>query len=350
MRRKRFKININPFVVLITIFLVACFFLLRAESNLIHKFIYSTQEHVEEKQKKQVTKNGFYLFRENTSNSLTFFGGCTVNYFDNYLVVVNDEYHVYRSSCIGTFYRKNGKTKDLKFEDDDNNKVYVTLDNNKFYKTESINYVKTENKFADMNGISPNYYKILFSEITATIPNVILSDISFNVFGAGLSFNFRYNEIENNYSFQIYNGETSNLYSKNVTKIENLPELRAFSKSLVLIDELEDTSAYHYSFKVLSNNGLIYNIEDKFPIKVNNVQLTKNNSIVIKYNSKDNNFVMLVGNDKKMCYEDSDSNDIAYYVFNINYNYLNKVFDKPEIIKIVYKKDGCNYYNEVMEW
>jgi hypothetical protein len=216
------------------IFLVVCFFLLRAESNLIYKFVHSSQEQVEEKHKKEATRNGFYSFRENTSNSLTFFSGCTINYFDNYLVVVNDDYHVYRNSCIGTFYRKNGKTEDLKFEEAENGKVYVTLDKIKYYKTESINYVKTENKFAKMNGISPKFYKELFSEITATDSNVNLSGLSFSVSGAGLYFNFRYNGIENNYSFEIYNNK-STLYSKNVNKVENLPELRAFSTSLVLI-------------------------------------------------------------------------------------------------------------------
>ena len=75
--------------------------MLRAESNPIYRFIHSAQEQLEEETKKEFTKNGFYLFRENTPKSLTFFGGCTVNYFDNYVVVINDEYHVvyFESIC-----------------------------------------------------------------------------------------------------------------------------------------------------------------------------------------------------------------------------------------------------------
>ena len=63
-----------------------------------------------------------------------------------------------------------------------------------------------------------------------------------------------------------------------------------------------------------------------------------------------NNFIMLVGNDKQLCAVDDDSNDIAYYVFDINYNYATKKFEKPEFIKIVYKRDGCKHANEVMGW
>lgn len=345
---RKIKIKINPFVVLISVFLVVSFFLLRAEANPIYKFIHSAQEQLKEESKKEFTKNGFYLFRENTPKSMTFFGGCTVNYFDNYLVVINDEYHVYRSSCVGTFYIKNGKTDDLKFEEEKGNKFYVTLDKKKYYKNESINYVRTENKFAAMNGIAPNSYKELFSEITINDSNVNLRGLDFNISSAGVMFNFYYNE-DKTYSFQLFN-DGKNLYSKNVSKIENLPDLKAFGTSLALVDPSETENAYHYGFSVLSNKGVSYNIQDKFPIKVNDTLLTKDSSILIKYNSDENNYVMLVGNDKKMCYEGADSNDVAYYVFNINYNYLNKGFDKPEFIKIVYKNDGCKYFNEVMGW
>ena len=345
---KKIKIKINPFVVLIAIFLVVSFFLLRAESNPIYRFIHSAQEQLEEETKKEFTKNGFYLFRENTPKSLTFFGGCTVNYFDNYVVVINDEYHVYRSSCVGTFYIKKGKTEDLKFDEEKGNKFYVTLDKKKYYKNESINYVKTENKFAAMNGISPNFYKDLFSEITVNDSKVNIRGLTFNVSASGMMFDFYYNE-DKTYTFKIFN-ENNTLYTKNVSKIENLPDLKAFGTSLVLVDALETATIYRYGLTVLSNNGISYNIQEKFPIKVNDTLLTKDSNIIIKYNSDENNYVMLVGNDKKMCYEESDSNDAAYYVFNINYNYLNKGFDKPEFIKIVYKNDGCKYFNEVMGW
>ena len=87
----------------------------------------------------------------------------------------------------------------------------------------------------------------------------------------------------------------------------------------------------------------------KFPINVDGVSLTANNSIYIKYSSSDNAFIMLIGAGEKICDKNNNSTDVSYYVFHIKYNHLLKTFDNPEFIKKVYKNEGWKYVDDLME-
>ena len=76
--------------------------------------------------------------------------------------------------------------------------------------------------------------------------------------------------------------------------------------------------------------------------------MKKNNSIYIKYNAKKKNFTLLVGNDKKFCLENSNSERAASYIFNINYNYSSNTFESPEYVKSIKGADGCSEIESYM--
>ena len=163
-------------------------------------------------------------------------------------------------------------------------------------------------------------------------------------------FYFNLSNSGNSIDFKIFYSSETILYEVNTDDFSKLPELKAIGENMVIIEPEKDANAYRYKFKVLNSTGFTYDLSTKFPIKVDTVQLTTANSVFVKFNPTKNNFIMLVGNDKQLCAVDDDSNDIAYYVFDINYNYATKKFEKPEFIKIVYKRDGCKHANEVMGW
>jgi hypothetical protein len=57
--------------------------------------------------------NGVYSYKDKINGTKTLFEGCMVNHFSNHILIVNDDFFVYRSSCVGTFMKDKGKTKDL---------------------------------------------------------------------------------------------------------------------------------------------------------------------------------------------------------------------------------------------
>lgn len=348
MNRKRAELNF--LIIIIVIFLVVSVLLMRFEIN---PFSYFIEKEEETKEEVAITNlNGIYIHKETTPKTYTFFAGCTISYFNNSLVIINDEYHIYRESCIGTFYIKSGKVSELKVSESlEKNKV-VTLDGVDYYKNEYLDYVKVNNIVKNdpkkLSIVYPENYKILFDESMKIDGLFELRGLDFKMHGASFKFNLFITE-ERRLNFQLVSKDVV-VYDLFVDKISDLPDLRAFGEKMVVIETLSDKNAYRYKFKSLSEAGVDYDLDSKFPIKVDTVELTTANSIFVKFNPTKNNFIMLVGTDKQLCTVDSDSSEIAYYVFDINYNYSKKKFEKPEFMEIVYKKDGCKHVNEVMGW
>lgn len=343
MVKKRAKSNI--IIIVITILLVISILMIRFEKNPFSFFIETIEEQIEEQKEKVINYNGVYLYKEHTNSSTNLYSGCTINYFDNYIVVINEKYHVFRSSCVGTFYLTNGQTADLKFEESGEQNLYIDLEEQKYYKTDSINNIQLINNEKEFQRVTPDHYKMLLEESSIDNHKLSLDNISFKISLSKVSFSFK--DQENKHLFTISNEEGA-VYSKVVDQIDELPNLKSFGEYIIVLDEIEDSVRYNYDFKAISDEGITYDMKDKFPIKVNGVELTNADNRIIKYDEKDNKYTMLVSKNKQMCLEDVDSNEIAYYVFDINYNYLNKAFDKPEFNRIVYKREGCTHFDDLM--
>jgi hypothetical protein len=109
-------------------------------------------------------------------------------------------------------------------------------------------------------------------------------------------------------------------------------------------DNPNNNLKYGYKFIVISENGVVYNLDQMFPIVVNNEELTLDeNSIYVMYDAKERLFKLFVGYNKKMCVEDSDQHRPIFYEFRIKYNYINNQFEKPEFYKVGYEDEKCTY-------
>ena len=119
-----------------------------------------------------------------------------------------------------------------------------------------------------------------------------------------------------------------------------MPLFDGFGELFSIVEPVEIPSKYAYRFKAVDKNRTVYDLKDKFPITIDGDTLTYSDNIYIKYSPTDNAFVLLVGKNKNFCEKDSDSKDVAYYVFHIKYDYVLKNFSNPKFINKVYKKVG----------
>ena len=138
------------------------------------------------------------------------------------------------------------------------------------------------------------------------------------------------------------------MYSYVVDDLEDLPLFSGFGPNLTIIEPITFDDKYSYTFKAVTKEGNSYDLKDKFPITIDGDKLTYTDSIYIKFSPSDNAFVMLVGDTKALCEKNSDSKDVAYYVFHIKYDYVQKNFTNPKFIKKVYKNEGCKYVEDLM--
>ena len=139
------------------------------------------------------------------------------------------------------------------------------------------------------------------------------------------------------------------LYSYIVEDLDYLPLFLGFGPNLSIIEPEKNDFRYAYTFRSITKEGQNYDLSRKFPITIDGDTLTYSDNIYIKYVPSENVFVMLVSDSKEFCEKKSDSNEVAYYVFHIKYDYVEKNFTNPKFIRKVYKKDGCKYVDDLME-
>lgn len=350
MDKKQIKINI--LIVLVVAFLIISALMMRFEFNPFSYFIESDDE--ENVVLSDDNSNGIYRYRENLAETLNLFYGCSVSYFDNYILVINDNYYTYRHSCVGTFLTGSGKTKDLKFKFTLEKTQYIIYEDNEYYKTNVVGSIKTINYLKDFSNevgpIYPENYKVLFKEaqregeyfdfieaVLRSSPQSYFFDLDYI---EGTIFDLKLMSIQSN----------EPIYTYRVGSFDELPDLKIFGSNIVVIERIINGNRYSYGFKVFNELSMNYDIKSKFPIIVDGDTLTTNNSIYIAYNKTDNKYIMLVGDDLDFCVADSKSDKVVSYVFEINYNYYTKGFDNPKYIRKIYERDGCKYVNEVMRW
>ena len=90
MNRK--KARLNFLIIFIVILLIVSVLLMRFEVNPFSYFLEKEEETKEETVVKSL--NGVYINKETTTKAFSFFSGCTVSYFNNTLVIIEDEFHM----------------------------------------------------------------------------------------------------------------------------------------------------------------------------------------------------------------------------------------------------------------
>ncbi len=299
--------------------------------------------------------NGIYVNIENLDKTYYIFNGCNINKIYNYILVKNDKYYAYRGSCMGTYFQKEGNTKDLKTIVDDTNDSFVIKYNDLEYKKDNTvktlrphNDVKTNLKDIELSSLSlivdetqfeGNYYNLNRKPLKNNNKMLFSLDINENIIA--LEYDLAHSK--------------KTVYQYYINDIKNLPTFYQYGNNVAVIEKdsnYNHPNMYGYNLVYVTGDGIAYNLREQFPISVDNAQLSPDyNSIFVKFNPSKREYYLLVGYDKKMCddnYSQKDQNEIAYYEFTIKYNYLKSTFEKPEFKKIGYKSEGCNYVNNII--
>ncbi len=344
------KVKINIIFIIIVILLIVTALMIRFEFNPISYFIGGDND--DDKDIAAVYNyNGVYRYRESLKDVYKVFDGCTVSYFDYYIVILNNDYYRYKSSCIGTFLLDEGNAKDLKIEENIDKVKYILFDEKQYLRNDLINEIIVSNVIRENNKKSRTIpienYNFLLQQ--AEVPGDYFSIVNGSLKNGNLSVKFNFNVLDNGlFKFTILNNKLP-LYNYTVDDLNKLPLLKGIGAVFSVVEPVKYEDKYAYTFKVYDGKQKSYDLEDKFPITVDGVTLNYTDNMFIKYSTKHNAFVVLVSKNEKMCEKNSDSNDVAYYEFHVKYNYVNKTYDNPKFIRKVYKKEGCSYFNDLME-
>lgn len=291
--------------------------------------------------------NGVYTYKESLNGSKFIYNGCSVSNINYYLLIVNDTFYSYKGSCMGTYYLAEGKVSDLEILTTEDNRSYFIKYQDKEYLKDQITRSLTINNDIEekLAKINLNNYQLILKE-TEFAGNYYSISAEVNEISSSILFKFEPSETGD---FQISlatNGRT--LYEYNANNFDNLPDFYPFGKNIVIIEKNHLTNKFAYKFKVVNPEGTIYELDNMFPITIDGIQLNPNNSIFVTFDQSSRTFRVLVGNDDKMCLEDTNNNAITYYEFKITYNYSLNNFNPLEFVKIGYANEGCNYVNKIL--
>ncbi len=299
--------------------------------------------------------NGFYVYSEDLGKSYNIYNGCIVSNIDYEILVINDEFKIYKESCIGTYFVGSGKTDDLEFKEDTENRIlYFEYEGNRYNKKNEINSVVLGNSFINnTNKLDISGYKFLVKQ--SEIEDNYYNFEKFYVDGASsFMFNF-YAKEDGEFSFKLISHKTrKTLYESSAYyDVDEMPDIYPFGKIITVVETNKIGKSYHYDFNAYGDTGSIYNIYNYFPIDVNGYKLTESDNFYITYDKSSRNFLVLIApadsNLKNLfCEDDNDSKEIAYYVFSLKYDYSKVNFTIPQYEKIGYVYEGCDYVNSVM--
>lgn len=348
------KNKIVKIIIFIIIFLalivggIIAFYYIRGDENPFQNII---DNFTKPEEKINDTKNGVYVYKEDLNGSKFIYSGCSLNSIDYYVLVVNDNYYSFKSSCMGTYPIEEGKTEKLDIKENENNTSYVlTYLDHEYTKNDRINTIETNNTIATkLKNIDLANYELILNE-TEFEGNYY--DILAKINGISSNLSFRFNVLEDKtYKLSIHNGFSSNdeaIYEYSFKDYNNLPIFYPYGKNIVVIERGVNSNKLAYKIKSIGVDGINYDLDKMLPIKVDNVTLDDNKSIYVTYDSSTRNFRMLIGNNDKMCVENSSSTNIAYYEFKIVYNSSTGSFSVPEFVKYGRENEGCSYVDRIM--
>lgn len=319
--------------------------------------LFEAFENINKKEEIKDNYNGIYTYDDLLNGSKAIFNGCSLNKISNHILVIDDKYYLYRSSCMGTYLKGYGETKDLEFQVNEDKKIYETkLDGKTFLKDFSVSGIVLNNRISELlTSVSLASYQLFMQETQFPGNYYNILDAKMENVSSKIRMNIKRNEIDNSFTISFTNNRFGLiLYSYRATDLSMLPDMYPYGESVVVIEKGKNKkvpSRYSYKFRVINPEGTIYNLDNEFPIDVDETTLSIDNSIYVFFDPANRYFRMLVGFDDKFCtdnYTELNKNDISYYEFKIEYNYRNNSFDTPEFVKMGYKGDGCRYINNLM--
>ncbi len=294
--------------------------------------------------------NGIYEYKEELNGSKFIFNGCNVSSINYYILVINDDFYSFKSSCMGTYPLDEGKTENLSFYENETKTNYkLTYKDHEYSRNPALNTISTNNNISkSIRDIDLDNYSLILNE-TEFEGNYYKISAKIKNLSSDLFFGFEKLD-DNTFDITINGSADTALYKKNIKNYDNLPTFYPFGKTLAVIEpgKTDDNNLFAYKFKAISSNGIIYDLDKMFPIVVNGVTLSTSNSIYVTYNRASRDFTLLVGYDDKMCNKDSKGTNVTYYEFQIKYDFNTGGFKTPEFTKIGYENEGCNYVNRLI--
>ena len=291
--------------------------------------------------------NGVYVNSDNLNGSKKIYSGCFISRIDNYILIMNDKFYTFRSSCIGTYPLESGETKKLKISANKEKDTYVISYKDKEYiKNYGVNTIEPNHKISNsLKEIDLSSFELIMKESQFEEYYYNFESVIHSVFP---EMKIKVTHIENE-KFDLslrYDGKE--VYSYQIEDFSSLPKMYPFGKNVVVIEPNKNDDKYNYKFKVVDNTGIIYNFDNMLPIIIDDVTLNVDNSIFISFDERKRDFKVLIGFDKKMCESNSTSDDISYYEFSIVYNHRTNNFDRPQFVKTGYKNEGCDYVKTIL--
>ncbi len=296
--------------------------------------------------------NGFYVYNEALGKQYNIYSGCNVSTLDYEILVMGEQYRMYKTSCMGSYFIDDGDTEDLDIQYDQENDVYyIEYDNHVYHKRHEVTSVVLGNTFLkNADSINMNSYKFILDQTEFKGNYYNINGLSMD--GAS-KFKLYLNVSEEGYYKIGIDSNNSQRYSRYETPeysdVESMPDVYTYGKIIVFVYPDVYNGAYRYKFEIIDVSlNVVYDLATQFPIVVNDHTLSTQDYIYIAYQSSDRSFKMLVSESPDFCEEDSDSTDIAYYLFSLKYNYLKVNFDAPQFERLGYKNEGCKYVNNLM--
>lgn len=292
--------------------------------------------------------NGVYTNKDDLGMNVYAFNGCSFTTINNYILVVDDNYYLYRSSCMGTYLKESGETKSLNIGEYSNS-YFITHNDKRFNKDTSVRSIIPNNIIAKAKDpLELNSLSVIAKE-TEFEGNYFNFERTIKGMNSKILVNF--SRLDNG-AFKLgfkYKGKV--LYEYLVKSFDNMPLFHTMGSQIVMIERdnnINDASKYSYKFRVIGESGLEYDLQTYFPQIINDVTIGYNDSVYVKYDQQSRSYRILIGNDKKFCVENSTSENVAYYEYKITFDYQTNRFKKPEFVGIGREKDGCGYVSSIL--
>ena len=296
------------------------------------------------------SKNGLYIYSEQLDVSQPIYTSCTVHSLDKVILIINDTYNLYDSTCMGVYNKESGKTSDLNIKyDEETKKYYIEKDDKVFRKNETQRVFYTHNEIAkELKQINLSNYKFVLNQ-TQFEGNYYNIDSQIK----GISQTLFLNITPSSYSTTLkiskkVQSHYSELFSTTRNTFDELPNLYPFYDKVIVNERIKIDGKYKDTLKAISQSGEEYNLYNYFPIILNGETLDENNSFFTYYDSYEKKFHLLVSENETLCVYGSDSDDTTYYEFEIEYDYQTKNLSQPNFIGLGKKKDGCNRINKLV--
>lgn len=343
-------------IIIIVLFLILALaiilFVYFNRNNKIIKDIFNHQEpKVEEKIGFNDSYNGVYKYKKDLGQTYNIFKGCSLSSLDQYIIVINQDYYIYDSTCMGTFYVGTGNVDTLSIkENNETKKYYIEYDDHIYQSDTSAQEFTHINK--SKGKISKDFN---FNSFNILMENTQRTDeyyrINTQVANLEKNYYFTVEPVGSGYFNIIFKNKTGQiLYQKNLVGLDNLPEFKTYTtKSIIVLEKDRTNDKYSNRLIVASDDGIIYNSDTLLPMIVQNTELNTNNSIFIEYDSKLSKYRVLIGYDDKFCRLDDQSEDIVNYEFTISYDYNKRSFTNLEYVRMGRANEGCDHVNSILE-